>query len=159
VFMHNNLRSMYITCYTNIAASPSWSWSYRVKVMVFNATFNNISVISWRLVLLVEETGVPLENHQPAAIHWKTLYQYCCIPVVVVIILSLDLQLPNQSVPTTTNIMVRITLRWGVLDTLCDKVVQWIAAGWWFSILHCFDSFNTFFFWYHTFTRFIFIFI
>ena len=27
--------------------------------MVFNATFNNISVISWRLVLLVEETGVP----------------------------------------------------------------------------------------------------
>jgi len=25
-------------------------------VMVFNATFNNISVISWRSVLLVEET-------------------------------------------------------------------------------------------------------
>jgi hypothetical protein len=30
--------------------------------MVFNATFNNISVISWRLVLLVEETGVPGVN-------------------------------------------------------------------------------------------------
>ena len=27
--------------------------------MVFNATFNNISVISWRSVLSVEETGVP----------------------------------------------------------------------------------------------------
>ena len=27
--------------------------------MVFNATFNNISVISWRSVLLAEETGVP----------------------------------------------------------------------------------------------------
>ena len=27
--------------------------------MVFNATFNNISVISWRSVLLVEETGYP----------------------------------------------------------------------------------------------------
>jgi hypothetical protein len=27
--------------------------------MVFNATFNNISVISWRSVLLVEITGVP----------------------------------------------------------------------------------------------------
>jgi len=27
--------------------------------MVFNATFNNISVISWRSVLLVEETGAP----------------------------------------------------------------------------------------------------
>ena len=31
----------------------------RVRVMVFNATFNNISVISWRSVLLVEDTGVP----------------------------------------------------------------------------------------------------
>jgi len=30
--------------------------------MVFNATFNNISVISWRSVLLVEETRVPEEN-------------------------------------------------------------------------------------------------
>jgi hypothetical protein len=31
--------------------------------MVFNATFNNILVISWMSVLLVEETGVPRENH------------------------------------------------------------------------------------------------
>jgi hypothetical protein len=32
--------------------------------MVFNATFYNISVISWRSVLLVEETGGPGENHR-----------------------------------------------------------------------------------------------
>ena len=38
-------------------------------VMVFNATFNNISAILWRSVLLVEETGVPRENHRPAASH------------------------------------------------------------------------------------------
>jgi hypothetical protein len=31
--------------------------------MVFNATFNNISVISWRPVLLMEETGISGENH------------------------------------------------------------------------------------------------
>ena len=31
-------------------------------VLVFNATFNNISFISWLSVLLVEETGVPREN-------------------------------------------------------------------------------------------------
>jgi hypothetical protein len=31
--------------------------------MVFDITFNNISVISWPSVLLVEETGVPSENH------------------------------------------------------------------------------------------------
>jgi hypothetical protein len=35
-----------------------------VRVMVFNATFNNISVISWQSALLVEETG---ENNRPAA--------------------------------------------------------------------------------------------
>ena len=40
-----------------------------VGVMVFNATFKNISVISWRSVLLMEETGVPGENHKPAACH------------------------------------------------------------------------------------------
>ena len=32
--------------------------------MVFNATFNNISAISWRSVLLVEETGVPRDLPQ-----------------------------------------------------------------------------------------------
>ena len=40
--------------------------------MVFNVTFNNISVISWRSLLLVKETGVPGENHQPTANHWQT---------------------------------------------------------------------------------------
>ena len=34
-------------------------------VMVLNATFNNSSAISWWSVLLVEETGVPGENHGP----------------------------------------------------------------------------------------------
>ena len=40
--------------------------------MVFNATFNNISVtfISWRSVLLEEETGGPEENHWPVASNW-----------------------------------------------------------------------------------------
>ena len=40
---------------------------HRVRVMVFNAIFNNSSVISWRSTLLVKETGVPRENHRPAA--------------------------------------------------------------------------------------------
>ena len=45
----------------------------RVRVMVFNATFNNISAISWQLVLLVEETRVSGENHRPVASHRQTL--------------------------------------------------------------------------------------
>ncbi len=32
-------------------------------VTVFNAIFNNISVLSWWSILLVEETGVLGENH------------------------------------------------------------------------------------------------
>ena len=39
----------------------------------FNATFSNISAISWRPVLVVEEAGVPRENHRPWASKWKTL--------------------------------------------------------------------------------------
>ena len=35
----------------------------RVRVMVVTATFNNISVLSRLSVLLLEETGVPRENH------------------------------------------------------------------------------------------------
>ena len=41
--------------------------------IVFNATVNNISAISWRSVLLVEETGVPGVNHRPVASYWQTL--------------------------------------------------------------------------------------
>jgi len=37
---------------------------------MLDATFNNISVISWRsVVLFVEETGVHCENHRPVASH------------------------------------------------------------------------------------------
>jgi hypothetical protein len=41
--------------------------------MVINATFNNISVILWLSVLLVEDTGVPGENHRHVASHCQTL--------------------------------------------------------------------------------------
>ena len=43
--------------------------------MVFNATFNNISVIWWQSVLLEEDTGVPGENHRPVESHIM-LYDY-----------------------------------------------------------------------------------
>ena len=37
--------------------------------MVFNATSNNISIILWQSVLLVEETDIPGENHRPVISH------------------------------------------------------------------------------------------
>jgi hypothetical protein len=44
-----------------------------VRVMVLKATFNNILAISWRLVLLVEKSGVQGESHRPVARHRQTL--------------------------------------------------------------------------------------
>jgi len=48
-------------------------WMIWFRFIVFNTTFYNISVISWRSVLLVEETRVLGENHRPVACHWQTL--------------------------------------------------------------------------------------
>ena len=53
-----------------------WPITWRFMLMVFNATSNNISAISWWSALLVEETG---ENHRPVASHWQTLSHKCCI--------------------------------------------------------------------------------
>ena len=47
---------------------------FRLRYIVSNAIFNNISVISWRSVLLVEETGVPGENHRPVQVTDKLLH-------------------------------------------------------------------------------------
>ena len=54
----------------NCVDSKKTFFYIRAGGMLFNVTFNNISLISWRSVLLVEETGVPGENHQPATSHY-----------------------------------------------------------------------------------------
>jgi hypothetical protein len=41
--------------------------------MVFNATFNNISVISWWSVLVAVGTRIPGENHRPVESDWQAL--------------------------------------------------------------------------------------
>jgi hypothetical protein len=41
-----------------------------IDYLVLNATFSNISAISWRPVLVVEEAGVPGENHRSWASNW-----------------------------------------------------------------------------------------
>ena len=48
---------------------PSYICTERVRVVMFNVTFNNISAISSLSVLLVEETGVPGVNNRPFANH------------------------------------------------------------------------------------------
>jgi hypothetical protein len=62
----------------------TWSWVLDVSIyqfshvalwfidwsIVFGATFNNISAIAWRPVLVVEEAGVSGENHRPWESNW-----------------------------------------------------------------------------------------
>jgi hypothetical protein len=47
---------MYLTKLNKCSLICQIPW---VRVRVFIATFNNISVITWRSVLLVEESGIP----------------------------------------------------------------------------------------------------
>jgi hypothetical protein len=51
--------------------NPTYKVWYRF--MVFIPTFNNISVISWRSVLLKDETGVPTQNHRLVKSQSQTL--------------------------------------------------------------------------------------
>ena len=48
-------------------SSPCYSISRIDWFLVLNATFSNISAISWRPVLVMEEVG---ENHRPWANNW-----------------------------------------------------------------------------------------
>jgi hypothetical protein len=42
-----------------------------IDIWCFNAIFSNISAISWRPVLVVEEAGMHGENHRPWASNWS----------------------------------------------------------------------------------------
>ena len=61
-----------------IKVAVKWNLYYLRQIlldgwfMVFIATFNNISVLSWGSVLLVEEIRVPRENHWPVTSYWQS---------------------------------------------------------------------------------------
>ena len=64
---HVEIKSGMLKC-SVIVISLIWA-----GFMVFKTTFNNISAMSWRSVLLMEETGVHREeNHRSVASHWQT---------------------------------------------------------------------------------------
>ena len=74
--VHQQLMEIHVLCckrFSRIAAEvvePGFKFDINVadgvniRVIVFKETFNNISVISWRSVLLMEEIGKPAENHR-----------------------------------------------------------------------------------------------
>jgi hypothetical protein len=78
-----------------------------VCLMVFNATFNNISVISWWSVLLMDKT-TDLSQVTDKLYHIMLAYHHwMCL------------------------LWVRISIR-ARCTTLCDKVCQWLVTGQWF---------------------------
>jgi hypothetical protein len=54
----------HIKFFVNVWENDNYTNQKVGSIMVINATFNNISVISWRSVLLLERTR---ENHWPVA--------------------------------------------------------------------------------------------
>jgi hypothetical protein len=66
-----SINSIFPTIFLCVVHRLDKIW-FMVRVMVFKASYNNISGISWRTALLMEETGVsgvPAENHRLAASH------------------------------------------------------------------------------------------
>jgi hypothetical protein len=68
VFVHRLLR-LCLCFFLSIFGHMFLFW-----FMMFNATFNSISVISWRSVLLVEETGIPEKTTVLPQVTDKLLY-------------------------------------------------------------------------------------
>jgi len=56
--------------FLSVSEAHANKFDFFVDFWCFNATFSNISAISWRPVLVVEEAGVPGENYRPWASNW-----------------------------------------------------------------------------------------
>jgi hypothetical protein len=122
------IRSLYIQM-LNVFTScdiinQSTQESVRLRVIVRNTSFNNISAKSRLSILLVEKTGVTCRKSR------SPIVSLCCWGVVVfVIVISIYSYLCNQCASLQT-LLVWIPLRRGVLDTtLCDHVYQWLTTG------------------------------
>ena len=88
-FLHDKIiNDLYITisgvffhlaCYSSYQNWMKLNPRYITQILIlvnfwcFIATFSNISAISWRPLIVVEEAGVPVENHRPWASNWLTL--------------------------------------------------------------------------------------
>ena len=85
-----------------------------VWFIVLNATFNNILVISWRSVLLVEETVVPGEIHRPVTSHWQTWSHN----VVSILLTRTSLQTINKVLCRRWSYESIFWLTWGKVDLI-----------------------------------------
>jgi hypothetical protein len=129
----------------------------RVRPMVFNSTFNNISDISWRSVVLVEETGVLRENNRPAASHAQTLSHNVVSSTLRHNSNFLDLEMCTSVVLSFEGdiiyhlkVILSIIWRWHYLsfpDQFCNLVVSFGLPHLYLDHVNCLvlDNFDTWF--------------
>ena len=106
----------------------------KIRVMVFNATFNNISVILWRSVLLLEENRRTQRKPPTRRKSLTNCITSCCIAWVIFEITTLVVIFTDcigscksnyhATTPTTDNI-----------NMYNKKTVQYTSV-WFFSIFH-----------------------
>ena len=107
---------------------------YRVKGrdIVFSAAFNNSSAtnIWWRSASLVEETGIPGENHRPAAGHWQT-WSYDVVFLIVISIIHLltydEVNIMIQQIVEVFSIITNPTKIWYSTRRIWPR---WISNIW-----------------------------
>jgi hypothetical protein len=112
--------------------------------VVVNATFNNILVMSWRSVLLVEESGVPGENHWPVTSHSQTwshnaVSSTCTCRFNILVcrdrmvhcswIYNYNLHVPIQSVLITTKIVSSNPVH-GEVYSIQHYVIKFVSDLW-----------------------------
>jgi hypothetical protein len=90
---------------------------------MFNATFNNISVISWWSVLLVEETGVPRENHDLSQVTYK-LYHIMLLKMGAFVFCTWSVRSMTLAVLAPSNQLVNMFAEKGLLKVQSIVIFQ-----------------------------------
>ena len=109
--------------------------------MMLNTTFKNISVISWRSVLLVKETGGPGENYRPVSSHWQTL-SHNAVHLTLIEIPTHDISGDMQCLRRSLQIQLLcyyghdgpnmdIVHVFNMILLVCVVCVKWISLRYW----------------------------
>ena len=121
-----------------------YTWGRRVRLMVFNATFNNISAISWRSFLLEEETGVDGDKLHHIMLYRVHLFWAVFELTTLVVIgswprrardslISLAQKKFNLQLIETQGFWVQIRI-WTCINNILKIYISMICGKWYFGV-------------------------
>jgi hypothetical protein len=58
-----------------VTVNHYWKWPKWLVGLCYLTPLSTLFLLSLRSVLLMEETGIPEENHEPVASYWQMLYR------------------------------------------------------------------------------------